>query len=661
MTSQTPVRARAARDDDGCHILSQPAQTWVDGGEERIARILADATDLSSLSDELAQQADDWITRYHLSRERGNIVRPLAFGADARVLEIGAGCGAVTRCLGEQAELVDALEPTLSRARCAHLRTRDLPSVQVFVGALDDVPRKPAYDLVVAIGVLEYVGGADDEEERAAFLREAAARLRPGGCLVVGIENRLGVKYLAGAPEDHADRPFEGIEEYPRRGPFRTFARAELEALVSEAGLEAEIHHAFPDYKLPRLIFSDALLAGPAASLAWRAARFPSYDSPSPRPRLASELHLWRGLLHAGLGSHFANSFLLVARRAGEASRWPADQLAVFYASNRRSPFVTESRVVSSGQHIEVARQHLSAGEEPRREGSIEHHCTVTRFAPGPSLLDRLEHAEEGGLRPLLERWRDHVLADAAQSGARLNIDPLPDNIIDTADGWRTVDDEWQCEGWDGDAVLGRCLIYLALSLAALRPPEGWPDACTTLGDVVAYVADLAGAAPLLEDLDTILRREAELQAQVTRVAPADTKAWTGAVSEELERLRSVLSQPLDLMTLGLREWDIRTRQDARVAQLSVELQDFHDRLVERQAQLDEVRDTADRLRDDVAGREAAIALSERELDERQRRIAELGGELQQLRAAHEIVVSSRSWRLTEALRRVAAKARRTP
>jgi SAM-dependent methyltransferase len=644
---ELPLEERA-----DCRILSEPSQHWVDGGEERIAGILSQAQDLSSLSDELALQADDWITRYHLSRERGNVVRPLALTPDARVLEVGAGCGAVTRALGESAGLVDALEPTLARARCAALRTRDLPRVQVHVGMLEDVPREPVYDAVIAVGVLEYVGGATDDAVRVEFLREASARLRPGGCVVVAIENRLGVKYFAGAHEDHAGRPFEGLEEYPSRGPFKTFARDELARLIADAGLEAQFLHAFPDYKLPRLVFADALLDGPASSLAWRAARFPSYDATAPRPRLASELHLWRGLLQAGLGGQFANSFIVLCHPSGGRPPWPAEQQAVFYAANRRAPFVTESRVLERGGGLVVARSHLAGGDAVRREGALENTATTMAFEPGPTLLDRLEHADEADFANLLARWRRHVLETSRDAGERLNIDPMPDNIIDGADGWRIVDDEWACAGWEPDTVLARCLVYLASSIAERLPPDTWPEGCRTTGDLVRHLATCADAGELDAPLEQALQLEAELQAQVTRIRPGADR-WDEVVAEELERLRSRLVQPLELAPLGRREWEIRTAQDSRVVELSEKVQEFHDLLVAR-------NDKIESISADLRGREAAIALNDRELDDRQRRIVELEAELERVHAAHAVVVSSRSWRITSSLRRLATAVRRT-
>src|SRR4051795_10380564 len=119
----TPARRLPLPEEDGCLVLGTTSSAWRDGSEDDIARRLAAATDLDSISDELASQGDSWERRYHFARERGHILRPLTITREDTVLEIGAGAGAVTRYLGEVAGAVDALEPTPERARAAALRT----------------------------------------------------------------------------------------------------------------------------------------------------------------------------------------------------------------------------------------------------------------------------------------------------------------------------------------------------------------------------------------------------------------------------------------------------------------------------------------------------------------------------------------------------------
>ena len=113
-------------------ILNEPGISYHDGYEKRVLEILTGAEDLSSTSDELLVNASSWAERYHLNPARAHALRSLRLPAAAKVLEIGAGCGALTRYLGEQCALVDAVEPMTDRAICARqrpARTRQRGSV----------------------------------------------------------------------------------------------------------------------------------------------------------------------------------------------------------------------------------------------------------------------------------------------------------------------------------------------------------------------------------------------------------------------------------------------------------------------------------------------------------------------------------------------------
>ena len=64
--------------------------------EEMILAVITGARDKSSGSDELASHITTWPTEYHLSPSRLDLLAPFSF-KDLDVLEIGAGCGALTR------------------------------------------------------------------------------------------------------------------------------------------------------------------------------------------------------------------------------------------------------------------------------------------------------------------------------------------------------------------------------------------------------------------------------------------------------------------------------------------------------------------------------------------------------------------------------------
>ena len=142
-----------------------------------------------------------------------------------RVLEIGCGCGPITRYLGERCGTVDSVEPMPARAAVAALRTRDLDSVQVLVGTLDDVPPSPPTTSSSSSACLEYVGPGHARPRPVRALPRAGATpsCATAARCVLAIENPLGVKYVAGAVEDHTNRPFDSLEGYALISPARTF------------------------------------------------------------------------------------------------------------------------------------------------------------------------------------------------------------------------------------------------------------------------------------------------------------------------------------------------------------------------------------------------------------------------------------------------------
>ena len=160
-------------------------------------------------------RVSDWPTLYHLSGARANLLRPLHERlVGQRVLEVGAGCGAITRYLGEHAAQVVALEGSSQRAAICAARCAGLDNVTVVCDNLQHFPTDTTFDVVTLIGVLEYsrqfIAAADSVATMIELCRNL---LSANGVLILAMENQLGLKYFAGAPEDHIPQPFFGIND----------------------------------------------------------------------------------------------------------------------------------------------------------------------------------------------------------------------------------------------------------------------------------------------------------------------------------------------------------------------------------------------------------------------------------------------------------------
>jgi len=311
-----------------------------DAVEARIRRIVDEARDLSVLSDELRARCTDWPSLYHLTSLRANLLRPFSHCLQGDVLEIGAGCGAITRFLGECGGQVLALEGTPRRAGIARSRTRDLRNVTVLTESFERFACARQFDVVTLIGVLEYANLFIQSEAPAlTLLQKVRSLLKPDGRLILAIENQMGLKYFAGAPEDHLGISMYGIEDRYQRGEAQTFGRLELEGMLAEAGFATrEFMTPLPDYKLPVSIITSHGLADEEFDASALGVASVVRDHQLGR-ETAFELQLaWPSVFNNGLALELANSFLVCASPEA-APAIDADVLGYHYSAERRLPF----------------------------------------------------------------------------------------------------------------------------------------------------------------------------------------------------------------------------------------------------------------------------------------------------------------------------------
>lgn len=199
---------------------------------------------------------------YHLSEIRGNILRWYPMEKDATVLEIGSGCGAITGTICDKAGKVVSVELSKRRAQINYERNKDRENLCIMVGNLNDMAFPEKFDYIVVNGVLEYaMGFTEGETPYESFLRNMGRFLKESGKIMIAIENRLGLKYFAGAPEDHTDLYFYGLDGYPHNDSVRTFSKKELTELLKRSTFSfMKFYYPYPDYKFPSEIFTDESL-----------------------------------------------------------------------------------------------------------------------------------------------------------------------------------------------------------------------------------------------------------------------------------------------------------------------------------------------------------------------------------------------------------------
>ena len=589
--------------DPHAHIWRRPRYeglAYSDGQavESRLQEIIENAVDLSVLSPELNRQGASWPLLYHLSGLRANLLRPFGPWLGGEVLEVGAGCGALTRYLGEGGARVLALEGSPRRAALTRARTRDLNNVTVMAERFDQFDGGRKFDAVTLVGVLEYAGlFGQDAKPALAMLARARSRLKPQGRLILAIENQLGLKYLAGAPEDHLGQPMVGIEGRYRDGQPRTYGRAALAHLLTQAGFaDLRFYAPFPDYKLPMAIISEAGLRHPefdAAGLAWQTVR----RDPQLPPHCHFSLELaWPQVFANDLALELANSLLIVASLMKRPDPDPP-VLAWHYSTERRPEYCKETRFLTAAKGgIVVTCQGLASHPPGPGDGQrIIASCypPAGAYVAGELLSWQFVQlvSSDGwtmqAVGAFLKRYLAILEALAARRGRALSLtsleaplpgeffDAVPQNIIlPPGRAPVLIDQEWRLRedyGFDLAHLLGRALMLLLNQVGGFGPNPG--GQAYTHRDFVQAAFGAAGFPLSDQALARLLARELEVLEQVMVNIPALRQFFQEWPHQTLPRRGQGYSQELALreqqiaalsQALALREQDLaRMRHSA--------------------------------------------------------------------------------------------------
>ena len=252
----------------------------------------------------------DWAVLYHLSKVRENIVEWLPITKEDSVLEIGAGCGAITGALCKKAQAVECIDLSKKRSLINATRNSEANNLTIKLGNFQDVAKSidKKYDWITLIGVFEYGNSyINSKTPFVDFLKMIKAMLSTKGRLVIAIENRLGLKYFAGCTEDHSGKFFDGLEGYRDGGHAETFSKKELRKILHDSGFENErFYYPYPDYKLPLSIYSDAYLP----KVGELSNNLNNFDRQ--RLQVFDEDKVFDSVIEAGLFGELSNSFLVV-------------------------------------------------------------------------------------------------------------------------------------------------------------------------------------------------------------------------------------------------------------------------------------------------------------------------------------------------------------
>ncbi|RIV39681.1 class I SAM-dependent methyltransferase [Micromonospora radicis] len=413
---------------------------------------------------------------------------------------------------------------------------------QVVVAGPQGLPAGEEYDLVIAAGGLDAVESV--EGVRLGWhgvLSRLAAAVRPGGALLLRLDNPLGVHRLVAASgwytgRDDAQWTVGGVLDATRPANLD-----QLRDRLTDVGLRVDVRYAaYPRPESTTVLLATDQLTRPGGCGLFDAALHHACTAGyADRFVLADPARLAVDALYAGRAADLAPSWLVYAHRPtadGAAAdrpdrpdRWP---VAVLPAGGPGGPVVAvvdtpqgwqwePPRVPRSGPvpapyaSREVARRDPAAPDGPVPDGRLLRSL----------LLDGCLRRDTARLRRLLRGYADWLdaQADAGRVTGAVALAGV-DNLVVAGDRVAVLDPSWRADDpFPVDVVLARALWRFAVELTT----GGYAHPWTSTLDVAGLTVVLGGVAGRDFDrtvVDSAVRWEAVLAA-TTRGGAADPRA----------------------------------------------------------------------------------------------------------------------------------------
>ena len=249
----------------------------------------------------------------NLNKFNQNIINWYPFKSEDEILEIGGNQEQLANVLVKLCKQVVIIESDFEKANKIAKTHEDKENLEIIVGKLKNIQINKKFDYIILIGITEDVKEIVGENLKLTNIIGLIEKyLKPEGRILLAADNKFGLRFFSGDPENILNRKFESLIGYNNEEEkIETFTKSRLEKKFDVMGYKTKFYYPLPDYRLPNVIFSDKQLPN-----------YTSIDKYNPyhtekSDNIFNEIDVFREILKNDekMFPFFANSFLVEATK----------------------------------------------------------------------------------------------------------------------------------------------------------------------------------------------------------------------------------------------------------------------------------------------------------------------------------------------------------